>query len=177
MKTSVPICTLTSDAQIVDIASELITFEISGIDLESEVFVKLHNILTIEKILLQSTPAPTIDQIGHLKHLRGISSTDLLYKTVDLVIGCALLIPPIGYQIWSCWLAGCYENTLSWILFGPSLVRSNAKQDRDSSACINVVVFENVESFLDLNLFLVDMLFLVVFLTVIQGKTGKVWDS
>ena len=77
IKTSVPICTLMSDLQFVDTPSELVTFEICGIDLESEVFVKLHNILTIEKIPLQATPAPTINQIGHLKHLRGISSTDL----------------------------------------------------------------------------------------------------
>ena len=38
MKTSVPICTLTSDSQFVDTAGELVTFEICGIDLEFEVF-------------------------------------------------------------------------------------------------------------------------------------------
>ena len=52
MKTSVSICTLTSDSQFVDTASKLVSFEIRGIDLESEVFVKLRNILTIEKIPL-----------------------------------------------------------------------------------------------------------------------------
>ena len=65
MKTSVPICTLTSDSKFVDTASELVTFEICGIDLESEVFLKLRNILAIGKIPLQATPAPTIDEVGH----------------------------------------------------------------------------------------------------------------
>ena len=154
MKTSVPICTLTSDSQFVDTASELVTFEIRGIDLEFEVFVKLRNILTIEKIPLQATPAPTIDQIGHLKHLRGISSTNLPDKTVGLLIGldAHYLFRPLDARFGPAGSPDVIKTPLGWVLFGPSLDRSKTKQDTDGSPCMNVVVLENVENPLDLDL-------------------------
>ena len=102
--------------------------------------------LTLEKI--QETPAPTNDQIGHLKHLCGISSIYLPDKTVGLLIGldAHYLFRQLDARFGSAGSPDVIKTPLGWVLFGPSLVRSRAKQDQDSSACMNVVVSENEEN-------------------------------
>ena len=110
--------------------------------------------LTFEKIPLQETPAPTNDQIGHLKHLCGINSIYLPDKTEGLLIGldAHYLFRPLNVRFGSAGSPDVIKTSLGWVLFGPSLVRSNTKQDQDSSACMNVVVSENEENLLDLDL-------------------------
>ena len=93
--------------------------------------MKLRNILTIGKIPLQATPDPTIDQIGHLKHLCGISSTNLPDKTVGLLIGldAHYLLCPLDARFGPADSPDVIKTPLGWVLFGPSLARSKTKQD------------------------------------------------
>ena len=98
--------------------------------------MKLRNILTIKKIPLQATPASTIDQIGHLKHLRSIGSTNLQNKTIGLLTGldAHYLFRPLDVRFGPVGLPDVIKTSLGWVLFGPSLVRFNAKQNTDNSA-------------------------------------------